>query len=487
MRTYFRIGERFLLRFATEQPTVSSPPPTPEGQPQSEPETQQKPSPTPNKPRENSSKFATFLLRIVEFFQKLRGTRGRASAAATNSVKDLQQRVETTDRNDTKRLDELYDRARGTIESAGTKPSAAASKPKPVPKPKPTPKPQAPLNIQNHQAETKVSSMQSKGENTDIPDRRKPENLSTIPQNTINKTGAKPQAVPSTPTQAPETRLARNPEVPEHIMQEMQQRKQELESKFTTLSDEQYQTMFGGEIFQHPSSAICYALAAINSIKHSLHCKTLIITSVKKTENGYVVMMPLGDRTKNVKPVTLTKQEVHSVQTVQINGQPFQIHPASGGLGWVVLEAAIIKYMHGSVDRAKSSFGMGHKALQCFLGPAVKEDALVRDWKHPFASKPQQRMEAEAWLNRFSPQSTIATVNTCTIPQTPTALQGFHPNHAYSLLRTDPARREVVIADPMNTSVEITVDYDRFLRAFGSISAVRIDFSKLYQPSSSHA
>lgn len=258
----------------------------------------------------------------------------------------------------------------------------------------------------------------------------------------------------------------------------------------------------------------CYLIAALNSLGSCPHFEALVRTSYKKVSGGWEVKIPLGDR--NAKAIFVAKADIQA-QANKNFGKPDRggevdnrrmLEPVNASEGYQVLEAAFIKDKFGTVDRNASEQGFGHQALERLLGGNNFEKIKIAsdvgvDSGHTvmgynrsehFADSPEPvKAQLAEFLDHFNAGRDIATANTRPVFgghdssfNIPGVNYQFAYNHAYSILRTSQRTQAnpegtVVIANPWNAGVEISLTYAQFNQVFGHVSSGRIKYENFFR------
>jgi hypothetical protein len=167
-----------------------------------------------------------------------------------------------------------------------------------------------------------------------------------------------------------------------------------------------------------------------------------------------------------------------------------------GPIGYQVLEAAYTEYVHGrdkhgQINRKASEGGLGGRAIQKLLGSGASAGQIESGTtlSNSFVEGSAHNQKAVIdFLNKFSPDTHIATVNTprrgndrnkFTIKDVDGNDVKMHFTHAYSIESVDKAAKTVNIVNPHDTSVIITIPYATFLDTFSDIDYAEVNLRGL--------
>lgn len=271
-----------------------------------------------------------------------------------------------------------------------------------------------------------------------------------------------------------------------------------------TLSDADYQFLFGGNIRQS-NVGNCYLVAAFISLQNNDHADAILRTSIRKTNNGYAVRVPLG--TQGGTEVEVTIQDLNSTQVVAVGTGQKILGPLDAAPGWKLLEAAFTKMRSGNstVDRQATTGGHSGVALKELLGghgfQAVENSPKPQRTNMVGARAPltdaeqreeylkedlsEKRAAVENVLNNFSNGKHLVHLSSKQHPGGDTQkytvdnISLFH-QHAYALTGVDAQNRTVTIVNPHNRDAPISMTYDQLIRAFRRVDVSTIDYNKMF-------
>jgi len=288
-----------------------------------------------------------------------------------------------------------------------------------------------------------------------------------------------------------------------------EQRKNLTLQKKATLSKKDFIEMSGsiteGSMFQQ-NVGNCYLIAALNSLRISPHFETLIRTSIEVKDGYWEVKIPLGSRTYQKYRVYRSDLQRQSNPGYgkrdskgQLDTRQF-LEPVKGPILYQILEAAFIKNFtpDRTLNRSVIEGGFGHQALLSLLGEnfsKIKINSNSQLGGHTGFqygrlktfnnADSKSRSELFQFLADYDSSKYIATVNTA--PSIQGDRDNFHVNekefangHAYSIVEVDKFHQTVSVSNPWNTGKIITLTYGEFMQAFCQLSAVKIEYDKLF-------
>jgi len=271
--------------------------------------------------------------------------------------------------------------------------------------------------------------------------------------------------------------------------------------------------------FRQGNVGDCYAVAALHSLSESPNFEMLVRSSCRRLPDGiWKVRIPLLDERGAM--ISISPEEISSQRNTgflkwdDAEGLDRRkvLHPLQGSEGMRVLEAAYIKAKFGSVDRLVAEGGYGNEVLTHLLGKRQVIDTSFQ--MVPSDSRGQQfqgKAEGDTissidrFLREFDPETSLVTVSSraftpgrwdkiCRSLGFPRQYyQGrgtekrFVRNHAYSLLKVDQKKRNVILANPWNTVEPIELSFDQLRENFRRIGAVRLNHAKLLENAASRA
>lgn len=269
-----------------------------------------------------------------------------------------------------------------------------------------------------------------------------------------------------------------NSNIPRNVVAEMLNRQYTMLSRYSRLNDADYHRLFDGPL-QQQNVGNCYLIASLEALRSMPPPRAEIIlrTGVRISErgNGYDVRIPLANA--DGEWISVSREELGVIKG---------LNPVQAAEGYQAIEAAYcIKKFGRPLNRRSMTGGLGDEALHVLLSSGVRRNTLESpDVRKPFSSNAEKRAEVEAWLNGFSRERFIATVNT---PRrgsdTHTFTIGgntFHYTHAYALLNVNTEGRTVTVANPHDTSRPITITYDQFMNTFSDLSFVTLDYRRMF-------
>ena len=271
--------------------------------------------------------------------------------------------------------------------------------------------------------------------------------------------------------------------------------------------------------FRQGNVGDCYAVAALHVLSESPNFEMLVRSSCQRLPDGtWKVRIPLLDErgvTISISPEEISSQRnTGFLRRSDIWGLDRRkvLHPLQGSEGMRVLEAAYIKAKFGSVNRLAAEGGYGNEVLTHFLG---KKQVIDTSFKMVPSDSGGQQFQGKAggdtipsidrFLREFDLETSLVTVNSRAFtfgrwdkirrlfgfPRIYYRGRGtekrFVRNHAYSLLKVDQKKRNVILANPWNTVEPIELSFDQLRENFRSVSAVRLNHAKLLENAASRA
>ena len=269
--------------------------------------------------------------------------------------------------------------------------------------------------------------------------------------------------------------------------------------------------------FRQGNVGDCYAVAALHALSESPNFEMLVRSSCRRFPDGtWKVRIPLLD--ERGATVLISPEEISSQRNTgflkwnDTRGLDRRkvLHPLQGSEGVRVLEAAYIKAKFGSVNRLAAEGGYGNEALTHLLG---KKQVIDTSFQMVPSDSIAQQFQGKAggdtissidrFLREFDLETSLVTVNSREF--TPgrwdkicrsfgfQSYRGrgikkrFVRNHAYSLLKVDQKKRNVILANPWDTAEPIELSFDQLRENFRSVSAVRLNHAKLLENAASRA
>ena len=271
--------------------------------------------------------------------------------------------------------------------------------------------------------------------------------------------------------------------------------------------------------FRQGNVGDCYAVAALHSLSESPNFEMLVRSSCRRLPDGiWKVRIPLLDERGAM--ISISPEEISSQRNTgflkwdDAEGLDRRkvLHPLQGSEGMRVLEAAYIKAKFGSVNRLAAEGGYGNEVLTHLLG---KKQVIDTSFKMVPSDSISQQFQGKSggdtipsidrFLREFDFETSLVTVNSCAFtpgrwdkirqsfgfPRIYYRGRGiekrFVRNHAYSLLKVDQKKREVILTNPWDTAEPIELSFDQLRENFRSVSAVRLNHAKLLENAVSRA
>lgn len=271
--------------------------------------------------------------------------------------------------------------------------------------------------------------------------------------------------------------------------------------------------------FRQGNVGDCYAVAALHALSESPNFEMLVRSSCRRLPDGtWKVRIPLLDERGAM--ISISPEEISSQRNTgflkwdDVEGLDRRkvLHPLQGSEGMRVLEAAYIKAKFGSVNRLAAEGGYGNEVLTHLLG---KKQVIDTSFKMVPSDSISQQFQGKAggdtipsidrFLREFDFETSLVTVNSCAFtpgrwdkirqsfgfPRIYYRGRGiekrFVRNHAYSLLKVDQKKREVILTNPWDTAEPIELSFDQLRENFRSVSAVRLNHAKLLENAVSRA
>lgn len=271
--------------------------------------------------------------------------------------------------------------------------------------------------------------------------------------------------------------------------------------------------------FRQGNVGDCYAVAALHALSESPNFEMLVRSSCRRFPDGtWKVRIPLLD--ERGATISISPEEISSQRNTgflkwdDVEGLDRRkvLRPLQGSEGMRVLEAAYIKAKFGSVNRLAAEGGHGNEVLTHLLG---KKQVIDTSFQMVSSDSRGQKFQGKAegdmippidrFLREFDPETSLVTVSSRAFtpgrwdrirqsfgfPRIYYRGRGiekrFVRNHAYSLLKVDQKKREVILANPWDTAEPIELSFDQLRDNFERVSAVRLDYTSLLENTVSHA
>ncbi|KKP36875.1 MAG: hypothetical protein UR28_C0036G0004 [Candidatus Peregrinibacteria bacterium GW2011_GWF2_33_10] len=266
----------------------------------------------------------------------------------------------------------------------------------------------------------------------------------------------------------------------------------------------------------------CFLVGAFRSLSNFPHFDFII----RKAMRSYTKKRWLGLRTTECWEVriplldpngTWVKVEEKDLSEISEDGEKAN-EGVGGGKGYKILEAALLIYKYGKINRSQIKGGFGHHVLTDLLGAAYIEKTLITEGEASQHREGETRVYDKAtrllpdvesgdmlsysqdvrkvilFLNQFDPRFDIATANTP--PKKNQKQDGDEyivvfdddghemklvRQHAYSIVKDDNGKKDCTVSlinprDQDNTIIRLR--YPSFLEGFAQISGVKIDYQQ---------
>lgn len=262
------------------------------------------------------------------------------------------------------------------------------------------------------------------------------------------------------------------------------------------LSKSDYREYFQGELKQS-NVGNCYLIASFDSLSKSAFFEVMVRSAIEKIGDGsWDVRIPLIG--KSAKTIRVHPDEVRG------DWDESGKYPLSGPLGYRILEAAYLKWKHGSVDRKGEKGGHPVAAMKTLIGRSAytkvvaaehyvnpdyvrKEDISLQ--KLPTADLKQLKQ----LLKDFNPQHSSIVLGS-TFSDKPGGDSVMYSaelengdstrlahGHAYSLVSFDPDTEIVTIVNPWDTGDEMKFTFDQIVKNFSQVHLTMIHPEVFYK------